>query len=96
MLSFFQFRRRNSDRSWGAMMLWWGLVPWSVGAVGRVLWGYRTVRRRNVPRHGAALVIANHHSMIARPTICMRGGSFCRALHLVVETVPGGDTELNE
>ena len=43
-------------------MLWWGLVPWGVGAVGRVLWGYRTVRRRNVPRHGAALVIANHQS----------------------------------
>ena len=62
MLSFFQFRRRNSDRSWFAMILWWGIVPWSVGTIGRLLWGYRTVGIQRVPRTGPALVIANHQS----------------------------------
>ncbi len=62
MLSLFQFRRRNSDRSPLALLFWWGVVPWVVGAAARLVWGYRSVGIDRVPRTGPALVVSNHQS----------------------------------
>ena len=62
MLSFLQFRRRNPDRSPGGLLLWYTLVPVSVGALFWLIWRFRIRGRRSIPRTGAAIVISNHQS----------------------------------
>ncbi len=62
MLSILQFRRRNDERSAAGQLLWYGLVPWTVGLMCWLIWRFRTIGRRHIPRQGAALAIANHQS----------------------------------
>jgi 1-acyl-sn-glycerol-3-phosphate acyltransferase len=62
VLSFLQFRRRNPDRSAGGLLLWYTLVPVTVGWLFWLLWRFRIRGRRNVPRSGATIVISNHQS----------------------------------
>jgi 1-acyl-sn-glycerol-3-phosphate acyltransferase len=62
VLSFLQFRRRNSDRSPGGLLLWFTLVPWLVGFVFWLLWRFRVRGRCHIPRNGAAIFISNHQS----------------------------------
>ncbi|HCA38811.1 MAG: hypothetical protein CMJ63_03360 [Planctomycetaceae bacterium] len=57
-----QFRRRNPDRSPGGLLLWFTLVPWSVGFVFWLLWRFRVRGRKHIPRTGPAIVISNHQS----------------------------------